>query len=204
MPISLHGVKSLPRTLSAPTPPQAKAILPSPLLSPHGLRLSGTCFPIPGTDACPQMRARNVGTGLSKKAGRERRLLDSYCPPAPKTQPGVKELTSGTRHTVAADGRSPTGTGRPPQRPFCRASGKGVNHPMGRGAAGPWALPAGLRDAQGSEGVGTWWGDRGCGRGTPPVLSGKPSCLWEAGTHVSQSPELWSSELVILGRQWCR
>lgn len=74
---------------------------PSTLLSPHGFQLSGTWFPIPGTDACPQMRARNVGTGLSKKAG-ERSLLSPHCPAAPKTILGTEELMPNTGHTVGA------------------------------------------------------------------------------------------------------
>ena len=73
---------------------------PRPLLSPHSLQLSGTYFPISGTEACPQMKARNVGTGLSKKA-EERRLLSPHCPAAIKTILGIKELMPSTGHTVS-------------------------------------------------------------------------------------------------------
>lgn len=67
---------SSPRGQNTPRPPtlpalsrtRAKATDPSTLLSPHSLQISGTCFPIFGTDACLQMRARNVGTeGFPRK-----------------------------------------------------------------------------------------------------------------------------------------
>lgn len=61
---------------------------------------------------------------------------------------------------------------------------------MGRGAAGPWALPTDLQGAQDSKGVGM------C-QGTPPALSGKPSC-----PRRQEHMRLRASAPERLGGQW--
>lgn len=212
-----------------PTHPKAR---PSILLSPQGPQLSGTCFPIPGTNACPQMRARNVGTGLSKKAG-ERRLLSPHCPAAPQTIPRIKEQMPSTGHTVNTQSMHllPTGglcpgTGYQPQWPFQESLRKG--RPANQGVAGPWGAgnrPArsqtfgtrcvGERDIRhsigdmghGREDMGKWRGYRTC--------LGDMVCTWqkafpsrEEGTHVSEpsTTVIWAGNagmpVVPVARPW--
>lgn len=162
MPISLPGVNNLCRTLPAhatTTPPRSQGH-PSKhsALSPQGLWLSESCFPTPETDACPQMRARNVDSGLSRKPEGK----GSSAPPArqlPKPYQGLKKkkkLILITKDTVATDGRSPIHTGCPPQWPFWRALRKGANQPMGRGAAGLQVLTTGLQGTQGHQCMKIW------------------------------------------------
>lgn len=153
---------------------------PSTLLSPHGFQLSGTWFPIPGTDACPQMRARNVGTGLSKKAG-ERSLLSPHCPAAPKTILGTEELMPNTycRRSVnaaAASRWSLTCADHQLSGSSMRASGKGGKPTEGQRSCRPWGA-----DHRPARYTGSWCGRRGHG-------------TWHGGHRTRQG------DMVALGR----
>ena len=113
MPFSLYGVNNLPRTLPGPAP-QAKASLPSPLLAPHGWNLLSHSW----DGRLPTNEGQECGHWSFQECKRRKKASRLPLPTSSPNTTRVKEQMMSTWHSVAADRRSPTRLGCPPQWPF--------------------------------------------------------------------------------------